>query len=172
MHMQIMVARNVNTLKGTFKELEREAQKVGLYADEENTKYMKVSSPEGRRRTEHLSVGWCTFQGLREFKYLGASINNENKISNEIANRIMSGNRVFYAHQKIFSFSLVSKRIELRLYKTLIRQVVTYAAEIWTLLSSDIHNLRVFEIRILRKVFGPVKESKEWRIRKNREFEE
>ena len=53
---------------------------------------MKVSSAEGRRRIENLNVGWHTFQGVWEFKYLFVSINNENKISNEISNRIISGN--------------------------------------------------------------------------------
>ena len=71
----MLVARNINTLKGTLEELEREVQKVELYAKEEKTKYMKVSNAEGRRKIENLNVGWLTFQGVREFKYLGASIN-------------------------------------------------------------------------------------------------
>ena len=42
-------------LKGTFEELVREVQKVGLYANEEKTNYMKESSSEGMR-IENLKV--------------------------------------------------------------------------------------------------------------------
>ena len=63
----------------------------------------------------------------------------------------------------MFISSLVSN-------KTLVRPVVMYAAETWTLLNSDTHNLRVSERRILRKIFGSVKGNEEWRIWNNREL--
>ena len=42
------------------------------------------------------------------------------------------------------------------LYKTLILPVLLYGAEAWTLLSTDIVALRVFERKVLRKIFSPV----------------
>jgi hypothetical protein len=38
----------------------------------------------------------------------------------------------------------------------MIRPVVTYSSEIWTLTAEDENNLRIFERQILRKIFGPV----------------
>jgi hypothetical protein len=48
---------------------------------------------------------------------------------------------------------------------------VTYGCEAWTLTNRDEQNLRIFERRILRKIFGPVQNGDGlWRIRMNREL--
>ncbi|PSN29951.1 hypothetical protein C0J52_23407, partial [Blattella germanica] len=39
--------------------------------------------------------------------------------------------------------------------RTLIRPVITYAAETWTLSHSDENALRIFERKIIRKIYGP-----------------
>jgi hypothetical protein len=45
---------------------------------------------------------------------------------------------------------------KLKIYKSLIRPIVTYGCEAWTLTNRDVQYLRIFERRILRKIFGPV----------------
>jgi hypothetical protein len=48
---------------------------------------------------------------------------------------------------------------------------VTYGCEAWTLTNRDEQYLRLFERRILRKIFGPVQnEDGLWRIRMNYEL--
>jgi hypothetical protein len=56
------------------------------------------------------------------------------------------------------------------MYKTLIRPVVTYGSETWTLTKSDENLLRIFERKILRKIYGPIQEGDTWRIRNNEEL--
>ena len=61
----------------------------------------------------------------------------------------------------------------LKIYKTLIRPVVTYGCEAWTLTSPNEQLLRISEQKILRNIFGPVQdENGTWRIRKNHELNE
>ncbi|PSN32606.1 hypothetical protein C0J52_26152, partial [Blattella germanica] len=48
--------------------------------------------------------------------------------------------------------------------QTLIRLVVTYGAETWTLTKEDQNTLRKFERKIMRKIYGPMMENGEWRI--------
>jgi hypothetical protein len=55
----------------------------------------------------------------------------------------------------------------MKIYKTMIRPVVTHSSETWTLTGKDEHNLRIFERQILRKTFGPVNTDNMWRIRNN-----
>jgi len=51
--------------------------------------------------------------------------------------------------------------------------VVTYGCEAWTLTNPDKHHLRIFEQRILKKIFGPVQnEDGSWRIKMNYELNE
>jgi hypothetical protein len=64
-------------------------------------------------------------------------------------------------------------RSKLKIYKNLIRPLVTYGCEAWTLTNRDEQYLGIFERTILRKIFGPVQnEDGSWRIRTNHELKE
>jgi len=53
------------------------------------------------------------------------------------------------------------------------RPVVTYGCEAWTLINRDEQHLRIFERRILRKIYSPVQNKDgSWRIRMNYELHE
>jgi len=58
------------------------------------------------------------------------------------------------------------------LYKTLIRPVVTYGAEAWTVTKKEEQALLIFERKIFRRMYGPKYENGEWKSRTNRELEE
>jgi len=62
----------------------------------------------------------------------------------------------------------LNRSSNLNVYKSLIRSIVTYGSEAWTLTNRGEQYLRIFEPRILRKIFGPVQnEDGFWRIRMN-----
>jgi hypothetical protein len=50
---------------------------------------------------------------------------------------------------------LLSKNIKIRTYKIIILPVVLYGRETWSLALREEHRLRVFEKRLLRKIFEP-----------------
>jgi hypothetical protein len=49
----------------------------------------------------------------------------------------------------------MSKKVKIRLYKTIFLPVVLYGCEPWSLTLREEHRLRVFENRVLRRIFGP-----------------
>jgi hypothetical protein len=53
------------------------------------------------------------------------------------------------------SSHLLSKNVKIRIYKTIILPVVLYGHETWSLPLREEHRLRVFENRVLRRIFGP-----------------
>jgi len=57
------------------------------------------------------------------------------------------------------------------LYKTIIRLVVLYGAEAWTLTKKE-QALLIFETKIFRRIHGFKYENGEWKSRTNRELEE
>jgi hypothetical protein len=48
----------------------------------------------------------------------------------------------------------MSKSLNIRIYKTIILPGVLYGRETWSLTLSEEHRLRVFENRVLRRIFG------------------
>ena len=59
----------------------------------------------------------------------------------------------------------------MKIHKTMIRPVVRYSPETWTLTAKDENNLRICERQTLRKIFGPVSIDNVWRIRTNMEID-
>jgi len=51
----------------------------------------------------------------------------------------------------------LTKKCKLRMYQTLVRPVVTYACETWVLKENIKTKLRVFERKVLRRIYGSTK---------------
>jgi hypothetical protein len=75
-------------------------------------------------------------------------------IQEEIKRRLNSGNACYHSVQNLLSSRLLLKNVKVRIYKTLILPVVLYGCETWFLTVSEEHKLRVFENRLLRRIFG------------------
>jgi len=61
--------------------------------------------------------------------------------------------------------------VKLKLYRNVIRPIVTYASETWVLKGAIIQKLLVFERKILRRIFVPTKENQIWRIKTKEELD-
>jgi hypothetical protein len=56
------------------------------------------------------------------------------------------------------SFVVPYKKLKIKIYKTVILPVVLYGCKTWSLTLREKHRLRVFENRVLRRIFGPKRE--------------
>ena len=92
---------------------------------------------------------------VEEFKYLGTTLTNRNSIQEEIKSRLKLGNACYYSVQNLLSSRLVSKNLKIKIYRTIILPAVLYGCETWSLTLREKRRLRVFENRVLRRVFGP-----------------
>jgi hypothetical protein len=100
-------------------------------------------------------------------------VNGNSTLVEEIRERTVKGNKAFYANKTLFKSNLVSRKSKLKLYWSVIRQIVVYGCETWVLKESIIQRLSEFERRILRKIFGPAEENSGiWRIKTNMELDE
>ena len=71
--------------------------------------YMTYPSTLQPRRTPiNLTINDYSFEGVNEFTYLGAYVNSENKVSNEITKRIMTGNTAYFGLVKLLMSSLLT----------------------------------------------------------------
>jgi hypothetical protein len=74
------------------------------------------------------------------------------------------------ANEKMFQSKILSKMSKLKLYLSVIRPVVTYECETWTLKETITNRLMVYERKVLRKIFGPNNENGFWRKETNQEL--
>jgi hypothetical protein len=67
---------------------------------------------------------------------------------------------------------LLSNNTETKIYRTIILPLVLYAFATWSLTFSEEHSLRLFENRVLRKMFVPKRDrvTGEWRRLQNEEL--
>ena len=67
--------------------------------------------------------------------------------------------------QNLLSSSLLSKYVKNKIYRTIILPVVWYGCETWSPTLREERRLRVFEKRVLRRIFGPNRDevTGEWR---------
>ena len=67
--------------------------------------------------------------------------------------------------QNLLSSSLLSKNLKIKIHRTIILPVVLYGCETLSLTLREEPRLRVFEIRVLRRIFGPKRDgvTAEWR---------
>ena len=67
---------------------------------------------------------------------------------------------------------MLSKNLKIKIYRNIILPVVLYGCETWSLTVREEHRLRVFENRVLRRIFGPKRDEviREWRTLHNEEL--
>ena len=102
-------------------------------------------------RSYSMKIDNSSIERVEEFKYLGTTLTNKNSIQEEIKSRLKLGNACYYAVQNLFSSSLLSKKLKIKIYI----YIVLYGCETWSLTLREERRLRVFENRVLRRVFGP-----------------
>ena len=77
-----------------------------------------------------------------------------------------SKNACYHSVQNILSFSLLSKNLKIKIYRTIIWPLVLYGCETWSVILREDGRLRVFENRVLRRIFGPKREKVTTRMEK------
>jgi len=109
---------------------------------------------------------------VEEFKYLGTILTNQNSIAEEIKSRLKSGSACYHSVQNVLSSRLLSKNLNIKIYRTIILPVVLYGCETWSLTLREERKLTVFKNRVLRKIFGPRRDevTGEWRRLHNEEL--
>jgi len=95
-----------------------------------------------------------SFERVEVFKYLGTNLTNHSSVQEEIKSRLKSKNACYYSVQNLLSFSLLSKKLKIMIYRTIILPVVLYGCEAWSLTLREKSRMKVFENRVWRRIFG------------------
>ena len=85
---------------------------------------------------------------------MGTTLTHQNSILEEIKRRLRLGNACHHSVQNLLSSRLLTKNLKIKISRTIILPVVLHGCETWSLTLREERKLRVFEIMVLRRIFG------------------
>jgi hypothetical protein len=131
-----------------------------------------MSQDQNAGQSHNAKKNNCSFERAEEFKHLGTALMNQNSIQEEIKSRMESGNACYNSVQNLLSSSLESKNTKIKIYRIIMLPVAWYGYETWSLTLREGCRLRVFENRVLRRIFGPKRDevTGEWIKLQNEEI--
>src|SRR5215469_9292271 len=94
---------------------------------------MTVSRDQNTRRIHSMKTDNSSIERVKEFKYLGTTLTNQNSVQEEIKSRLTLGNACYYSVQNLLSSRLLSKNLKIKIYRTIILPVILYGCETWSL---------------------------------------
>jgi sorting nexin-29 len=112
----VLVRRNIGVLKEAIKNLRKATKEMGLTINLQKTKYMEVTKKPTNLRM--LKVDDQEFERVREFKYLGSTLTEDNNINTEIKLRIVMANRASCGLKKQLSLRYLGRQTKCTLYDT------------------------------------------------------
>jgi hypothetical protein len=151
--MQMILGRSEGYVKETLEEMAAITQQIGLQMNDTKTKYMINRHSKNEEKTIELIGKKC--EKVESVKYLGAVMTSSNDIDIEIKSKLTARNKCYYALGPILKRRSISQLIKIHLYKTIIRPVVIYAAETWTMTNEIKKMLMTWE----GKINGSTKEN-------------
>jgi len=137
------------------------SKEVGLEVNAEETKYMIISRDQNAGQNHSIKTPNKFFESMKHFKYFAATLKNQNSVPEEVKSRVKSGIACYHSVQNLLSSSLLSKNIKGKIYRTTILPLILYGCETWPLTLRKEHRLKVFENRVLGKIFEPKKDEVE-----------
>jgi hypothetical protein len=98
---------------------------------------------------------FISFESVEELKYLGTNLTNQNSIQEKMKSKLKSGNACCLSVRNRLSSCLLFKYIKIKKHITIILPVVLYGCGKWLFKYRKEWRLKVFENRVLRRLFGP-----------------
>jgi hypothetical protein len=149
------MADNIDTIKKNTETIFDATKEISLEINVDKTKYMLLSRQQNVGQNRNIKKANRSFENVSQLKYLGTIVTSQNLIQAEIKRRLNSGNACYHSVQSLLSSRLLSKNLQIIIYKTIILPVVLYGCKTLSLTIREEHRLRMFENRMLRRIFGP-----------------
>jgi hypothetical protein len=113
-----------------------------------------MSRHQSSGQIHDIKIGNRYFENVAQFRYFGTTLTSQNVIQMEIKRILISGSSCYHLVQNLSIYPLLSKNINIRVYKIIILHVVLYGCETWSLILREERRLSVSEKRVLRRIFG------------------
>ena len=116
-----IIGRSICKVEAAFSKFAEEARNIGLAVNESKTKLLlSTASSQDTSIGVSVQIAGYNFEVVKDFVYLGSSINTDNDINLEMRRRITLANRCYFGLRKQLSKKALSWRTKICLYKSLV----------------------------------------------------
>jgi hypothetical protein len=105
---------SVHTVEENAEALVVATKETGLEVNADQTKYMIMSRDQNAGRGHSVKVDDSSIERVEEFKYLGATLTDQNSIEEDIKSRLKLGNACYHSVQNLLSSRLLSKNLKIK----------------------------------------------------------
>ena len=136
---------------------DQELRRAGLKLNYSKTEFMKIGRcPE----VGDLTVNGQKLNEASEFVYLGSKITSDNLIEKEVQHRIGKFTKNVNCLYPLLKQKEIPKDVKVCIYTTILRPVLLYGSETWTLTKRLRSKIQACEMRILHLIYGVTKRDK------------
>ena len=146
-----LVANNPIELQNALAAWNSALKRAKMKINTNKTEVMMVA-----RQREEIEI-WLEGEKLKlveEFKYLGVKIDERCQMEKEILNRIQCHTNNLRTLYPLMREKLIPMQVKITIYKTILRPVLTYGSETWTLTERLKSKIQAAEMRVLRIIKG------------------
>ena len=103
--------------------LDKAAAKVGLKISQDKTKVMVIQQKVSDRKADEIKIEGKAIETVDKFKCLGSVISANGNVDDDINMKIGKTDANFKKMNKIWSFTIISTRLKIRLHDAVILHV-------------------------------------------------
>jgi hypothetical protein len=116
-HQLLAYADDVNIVEENTEALLDASKEVVLEVNPEKTKYTLMSRSQKLGQKRSIKIANRSFEVVAKFRYLGATLTEQNCMHGEINSRLNSGNVCYHSIQSLLSSRLLSRNLKLKYTK-------------------------------------------------------
>ena len=148
---------SLQRLERIMNQWDQELSTAGLKLSYSKTEFMKIGRcPEDG----DITVNNQKIKETQEFVYLGSKITSDNLIEKEVLHRIAKFTKNVNCLYPLLKQKEIPKDVKVCIYSTILRPVLLYGSETWTLTKRLKSKIQACEMRILRLIHGVTKKDK------------
>ena len=131
------------------------ARKFGLKISIDKTESMYQAPPRVPYQAPEICGEGVTFKAVKNFKYLGSIVSDNNSMDAEIAAHLVRANSAYNKLTKrLWRKSGIHLTTKIAVYKAAVLSSLLYGSEAWTLPRRLVRKLEKFHLISLRKIAG------------------
>jgi hypothetical protein len=123
--------------------------KVGLKLNAKKTVWMPAGLPDC-----FLVVNNEQVTKSDTLVYLGSQIDIRGGMANEIDRRLSAGNAAFWSYRRVWKNEAISVENKIKIYSAVVRSIILYASDSWSLTKVEQRKLEVFDRSKVRWILG------------------